>query len=89
MFLVLSQTDWFWIMVWVFILASAFHLWKCVWVVFGIYLIFPALLTLMDGVWRIALVIGVIFLGIKGVTMGIAWIKRKIKQSKEVKKAKA
>ena len=78
MFLVLSQTDWFWIMVWVFILASAFHLWKWVWVVFGIYLIFPALLTLMDGVWRIALVI-----------MGIAWIKRKIKQSKEVKKAKA
>ena len=50
MFLVLSQTDWFWIMVWVFILASAFHLWKWVWVVFGIYLIFPALLTLMDGV---------------------------------------
>lgn len=89
MFLVLSQTDWFWIMVWVFILASEFHLWKWVWVVFGIYLIFPALLTLMDGVWRIALVIGVIFLGIKGVTMGIAWIKRKIKQSKEVKKAKA
>lgn len=86
MFLVLSQTDWFW---WVFILASAFHLWKWVWVVFGIYLIFPALLTLMDGVWRIALVIGVIFLGIKGVTMGIAWIKRKIKQSKEVKNAKA
>lgn len=89
MFLVLSQTDWFWIMVWVFILASAFHLWKWVWVVLGIYLIFPALLTLIDGVWRIALVIGVIFLGIKGVTMGIAWIKRKIKQSKEVKKAKA
>jgi hypothetical protein len=76
-------------MVWVFILASAFHLWKWVGVVFGIYLIFPALLTLMDGVWRIALVIGVIFLGIKGVTMGIAWIKRKIKQSKEAKKAKA
>lgn len=89
MFLVLSQTDWFWIMVWVFILASAFHLWKLVWLAFGIYLIFQALLTLMDGVWRIALVIGVIFLGIKGVTMGIAWIKRKIKQSKEVKKAKA
>lgn len=44
---------------------------------FGIYLIFPALLTLMDGVCRIALVIGVIFLGIKGLTMGIAWIKQK------------
>lgn len=89
MFLVLSQTDWFWIMVWVFILASAFHLGKWVWVVFGIYLIFPALLTLMDGVWRIALVIGVIFLGIKGVFMGITWIKQKIKQNKETKKVKA
>ena len=76
-------------MVWVFILASAFHLWKLVWLSFGIYLIFPALLTLMDGVWRIALVIGVIFLGIKGLSMGIAWIKRKIKQNKETKKVKA
>lgn len=55
---------------------------------FGIYLIFPALLTLMDGVCRIALVIGVI-LGIKGLTMGIAWIKQKIKQNKETKKVKA
>ncbi|WP_155640233.1 hypothetical protein, partial [Lactobacillus crispatus] len=73
----------------VFILASAFHLWKLVWLAFGIYLIFPALLTLMDGVWRIALVIGVIFLGIKGLSMGIAWIKRKIKQNKETKKVKA
>ncbi|KWX57974.1 hypothetical protein AEL93_08080 [Lactobacillus crispatus] len=70
-------------------LASAFHLWKLVWLAFGIYLIFPALLTLMDGVWRIALVIGVIFLGIKGLSMGIAWIKRKIKQNKETKKVKA
>lgn len=89
MFLVLSQTDWFWIMVWVFILASAFHLWKLVWLAFGIYLVFPALLTLMDGLWRIALIIGVIFLGIKGLSMGGAWIKRKIKQNKETKKVKA
>ena len=89
MFLVISQADWFWITVWVFVLASAFHLWKLVWLAFGIYLIFPALLTLMDGVWRIALVIGVIFLGIKGLSMGIAWIKRKIKQNKETKKVKA
>lgn len=71
MFLALSQTDWFWIMGWVFILASAFHLWKWVWVVFGVYLIFPALLTLMDGVWRIALVIAVILLTIKGMIMEI------------------
>lgn len=71
MFLAPSQTDWFWIMVWIFILASAFHLWKWVWVVFGIYLIFPALLTLMDGVWRIALVIVVILLIIKGMIMKI------------------
>ena len=89
MFLVISQADWFWITVWVFVLASAFHLWKFVWLAFGIYLILPALLTLMDGVWRIALVIGVIFLGIKGLSMGIAWIKRKIKQNKETKKVKA
>lgn len=89
MFLVISQADWFWIKVWVFVLASAFHLWKLVWLAFGIYLILPALLTLMDGVWRIALVIGVIFLGIKGLSMGIAWIKRKIKQNKETKKVKA
>lgn len=85
MFLALSQTDWFWIMVWIFILASAFHLWKLVWVVFGVYLIFPALLTFLDGMWRIALVIAVIFLIIKGITMGIAWIKRKIKHSEEIK----
>jgi hypothetical protein len=31
----------------------------------------------------------VIFLGIKGLSMGIAWIKRKIKQNKETKKVKA
>ncbi|MBI1702629.1 hypothetical protein [Lactobacillus crispatus] len=86
MFLVLSQTDWFWIMVWVFILASAFHLWKLVWLAFGIYLVFPALLTLMDGLWRIALIIGVIFLGIKGLSMGGAWIKRKMKQDKKARK---
>lgn len=89
MFLVISQTGWFWIMVWVFIFASALHLWKWVWGVFGIYLIFPALLTLMDGVWRIVLVIGVILLGIKGGTMGIVWIKHKIKQSKKTKKVEA
>ena len=88
MFLVISQADWFWITVWVFVLASAFHLWKLVWLAFGIYLILPALLTLMDGVWRIALVIGVIFLGIKGVFMGITWIKQKITQNKETKKVK-
>ena len=89
MFLVLSQTDWFWIMVWVFILASAFHLWKWVWVVFGVYLIFPALLTLMDGVWRIALVIAVILLTIKGMIMGISLLRRKLKQSKGIRKVKA
>lgn len=89
MFLALSQTDWFWIMVWVFILASAFHLWKWVWVVFGVYLIFPALLTLMDGVWRIALVIAVILLTIKGMIMGINLLRRKLKQSKGIRKVKA
>ncbi|MCT3401221.1 hypothetical protein [Lactobacillus helveticus] len=89
MFLALSQTDWFWSMVWVFILASAFHLWKWVWVVFGIYLIFPALLTLMDGVWRIALVIAVILLTIKGMIMEITLLKRKLRQSKRIRKVKA
>jgi len=89
MFLALSQTDWFWIMIWIFILASEFHLWKWVWVVFGVYLIFPALLTLMDGVWRIALVIAVILLTIKGMIMGISLLRRKLKQSKGIRKVKA
>ena len=89
MFLALSQTDWFWIMIWIFILASEFHLWKWVWVVFGVSLIFPALLTLMDGVWRIALVIAVILLTIKGMIMGISLLRRKLKQSKGIRKVKA
>ncbi|RVU74110.1 hypothetical protein [Lactobacillus xujianguonis] len=59
MFLAISQNDWFWISFWVIILATAFHWWKWVWLAIVLYIAAPALLTLLDGLWRIALVIAI------------------------------